>query len=281
MNRTSDIATERNATTGLHQSDGVRLDGWRGRIGFIVPASNGVVEYEIARMLPDGISAHYARAPHHPDRTVRLGMMVDAIPQLARDLASANVDAVCFACTTGSFSVADYEIRALEAIRQAGCKRQGTTATAVLEAIGVLFARRLSVVSPYPDDYNERLRSYFEARGVHVTRLASLYSEEPESIAPEQLRDFCLANADPSADAVFISCTKLRTLEVIADIEDRMGVPAISSIGASLWQLVGDLDLPASPLRPGRLFDIRTAPRGPARGSAYQENNETKQRWTS
>lgn len=272
---------EMNAGTDAHEPDGPPRDGWLSRIGFIVPASNAVVEYEIARMLPDGMSAHYARAPHHPERKVRLGMMIEALPQLARDLAAADVDGVSFACTTGSFSEADYEMRALDAIRQAGCRRPGTTTTAALEAIDALRVRHLAVVSPYPDDYNELLRRYFETRGVRVTRLSSLLSEQPESILPEQVSDFCLANADPSADAVFISCTKLRTLEVVSDIEARLGMPVFSSIGASLWQLVGDLELPASPLRPGRLFDTRTAPRGPARGTAYRKDNETNQRWTS
>ena len=151
---------------------------WISRIGLIVPASNGVVEYEIARMLPQGMSAHFARAPHIAERKARLAAMIESIPQLARDLVAADVSTICFACTTGSFSQAGYAERALDAIRQAGCDRPSTTTTAVLAAATALRIKRLTIISPYPDEYNTLLRGYFEARGLAVTRVSSLYSED-------------------------------------------------------------------------------------------------------
>ena len=39
----------------------------------------------------------------------------------------------------------------------------------------------------------------------------------------------------PDADAVFISCTNLRTLPIIEDLETDLKKPVISAIQASLW----------------------------------------------
>lgn len=249
---------------------------WTSRIGFIVPASNGVVEYEVCRMLPEGMSAHFARAPHIAERKARLAAMISSIPQMARDLVAADVDTICFACTTGSFSQAGYADRALSAIRQAGCQHPSTTTTAVFAATKALGIKRLAIISPYPDEYNQLLRGYFESRGLVVGSLSSLYSETPDRISPETVRDFCLRHADKSADGMFVSCTKLRTLEIIEDLEAELGQPVFSSIGASFWHLVGQMKLPGSPFRPGRIFELEAVSTGPVKGRAYQEDRENE-----
>jgi arylmalonate decarboxylase len=46
----------------------------------------------------------------------------------------------------------------------------------------------------------------------------------------------------PAADALFVSCGGFRTLEIIAPLETRTGVPVISSMPHGLWagaKLVG------------------------------------------
>ena len=35
--------------------------GWRGRIGVLVPPGNPTVEPELYRMVPDGVTLHFAR----------------------------------------------------------------------------------------------------------------------------------------------------------------------------------------------------------------------------
>lgn len=42
---------------------------------------------------------------------------------------------------------------------------------------------------------------------------------------------------DPAVDAVFLSCTNLRTLDALAEIEDRIGKPALSSNQALAWRM--------------------------------------------
>jgi len=39
----------------------------------------------------------------------------------------------------------------------------------------------------------------------------------------------------PEADAVFISCTSVRTFEIIAPLERDLGKPVISSNQATIW----------------------------------------------
>ena len=39
----------------------IKMFGWRGRIGLILPSNNTVMEQEFSMMLPEGVSVHTAR----------------------------------------------------------------------------------------------------------------------------------------------------------------------------------------------------------------------------
>ena len=54
-------------------------------------------------------------------------------------------------------------------------------------------------------------------------------------VAPGFIADFALAQDCAEADAIFVSCGALRTLDVIAEIEARAGKPAICSNQAMIW----------------------------------------------
>jgi maleate cis-trans isomerase len=59
---------------------------------------------------------------------------------------------------------------------------------------------------------------------------------------------------DPKIEAVFASCTNLRTLPVIETCERRLGKPVISSNLALAWHMMHLAGLPTAGRGPGRLF---------------------------
>lgn len=68
------------------------------------------------------------------------------------------------------------------------------------------------------------------AEGMHIKD-----DHEIGAVTTEQVYDFAREVVNPEADAVFISCTNLRTIGAIAPLEEALGVPVISAIQASLW----------------------------------------------
>jgi maleate isomerase len=60
----------------------------------------------------------------------------------------------------------------------------------------------------------------------------------------------------PDAEGVFLSCTALPSLGVIAELERRLGKPAITSNQASLWRMLHHAKLAPAPGAPGRLFGV-------------------------
>jgi maleate isomerase len=54
-------------------------------------------------------------------------------------------------------------------------------------------------------------------------------------IAPEYLVEFALSVDQPEADAIFVSCGGMRTIDVIDEIEQKAGKPVVASNQVMLW----------------------------------------------
>jgi maleate isomerase len=108
----------------------------------------------------------------------------------------------------------------------------------VIRALKSLNARRIVVATPYLDEVNQREVDYLERAGFEVVSLCGLNLEKDSDmvrVAPDYIAEFALRQDHSDADAIFISCGALRTLDVIAEIEAKAGKPAICSNQAMIW----------------------------------------------
>lgn len=230
------------------------------RIGLIIPSSNRLTEPHFNRYAPPDIGIHITRLgitrPEAPPATE----MLDKIVEAASYLADARCDVIVFHCTGSSMEAG---LAAERTIVDAIAKGTGapaiSTATAVLEAFRALGAKRVVLVSPYRQSTNDHERAFLAEAGVEVLRDRALdlprsdgYINEP----PETWVRVTQEEADPRADAYFLSCTNIHSLDVIEDLESRLGKPVVASNQATLWhclRLLGrDVVVPTL----GRLFKI-------------------------
>ena len=110
---------------------------------------------------------------------------------------------------------------------------------AALEALRVMEASRIAVLTPYGARVNTIVQDYIERRGFAVPRFGT-FAEEDDSraarIRATSVRDAAIAlGKAPEVDAVFVSCTSLRVVEVIEEIEAEIGKPVTSSNHAMAW----------------------------------------------
>ena len=54
-------------------------------------------------------------------------------------------------------------------------------------------------------------------------------------IPPETIFEFAVAHTDPRADTLFLSCTGMRALEIIRDLEERLSIPVVTSNQTAIW----------------------------------------------
>jgi len=235
--------------------------GWRARIGLIVPSTNAVNEPEFWRMAPEGVSILTARAmllgAASEDSYIKMAKAVDGA---ADQLATAEVDIVAYGCTSGSF------ICPLPELVQGMHERTGVPAIAaagaVVAALRALGVRRIALGTPYVDFVNQREISFLREYGIEVTSLLGLdmghTQEERRAIArvpPEALYRLGRAVDRPDADAVFLSCTNLASLGVIAQLERDLGKPVITSNQACFWACLRRLSITTPVTGYGKLLE--------------------------
>jgi maleate isomerase len=237
------------------------------RVGLIIPSSNRMVEQEMVRYFPDGVSAHVMRlrmtGPHH----VPLGELLPRIEEAARTLMDARCGVVAFHCTAGSTEggLAGEE-QALAAVARGGAQAT-TTATAIRNALAALGARRIVLVTPYGVHTTEEEAAFFRSAGYDVLAAIGfdLGGSDQYCAAPPQFwRDRTIAAARPEADAYLISCANIATFGVIDEIERRLERPVVTSNQAVLWDTLSRLGWTDRRGCPGRLFAAETRMAEPA-----------------
>jgi maleate isomerase len=227
--------------------------GEGGRIGLIVPSNNTVVEQEFRRMLPEGITSYATRMRNTQSDAADLERMVRHATRGADELATADVNVIAFACTSGSLL---HGLGWEENLRKnletaAGGIPCVTTAQAVIEAFRHLGIRRAVVATPYLEEINRAEQTFFESCGIEVLRirgLGILNCVEMGRCRPEEVLELVMGLEPTRADGVFISCTNFRAIDVLPAIESRTGKPAFSSNVATLWACVKRLPTPPGPI---------------------------------
>lgn len=242
---------------------------WRGRLGVVVPSSNTTVEPEFAAYAPEGIEVYAARMSLKSVTVEALDAMSDAAERAAQFLGDADVDSVAYACTTGSLLHGPGFDAELEAtLREAADAAAVATARSVDRALSALGAEQLAVITPYADELDEREASYLADLGYEIVTIDGRGLVDNTAIgrlsptdAYEQVREVVSGASD--VDAVLVSCTNYRTLDVIDVLESDLGVPVVSSNGATLWDALGQLGVTPDSL-PGTLgsLDPETADDG-------------------
>ena len=211
----------------------------RAKIGYVLLATEQTVQDDVLTLRPPGIGIHFARAAI-PDSITSESLAAQA--DLLADCASTllpdgSLDVVCYACTSGSLVIG--EERVFAELRRGAPGAQATSLiTGVIRALKTLRARRIVVATPYLDEVNQREVDYLEQAGFDVVSLCGLNLEKDSDmvrVAPDYIAEFALAQDRADADAIFVSCGALRTLDVIAEIEARAGKPAICSNQAMIW----------------------------------------------
>ncbi|MES0884038.1 maleate cis-trans isomerase family protein [Roseibium sp. SCP14] len=221
---------------------------FRGKAGFVLLASEQTIEDDMFRLFPDGVGLHFARVASTDDITVdQLSGLTDELTRAAATLLpDADLDVVSYACTSGSLVIG--EDRVFSALRQGAPKATPTSLiTAVINALRALRVRKVAVATPYLDEVNLREREYLEARGFEITRIAGLnlkLDSEMVKVRPDRIMELAMSVDTGDSEAVFISCGALRSIEIVEELEKKLGKPVICSNQAMAWDVLRILKIP-------------------------------------
>lgn len=234
--------------------------GSKATLGLIVLQVDETIEQDFRRLFagPE-IALYVSRIPSGADLNPdTIAQMETALPQAAGLLPpAASFDAVGYGCTSGTTLIGADRVAAL--VKSAARTRHvADPLTAALAAMRGLGAGAVGIVSPYIDSVAQPIRAAFERAGFAVPATLS-FGEAVEArvarIDPASIRAAALAvGAEAGVEAVFLSCTNLRTLDILDDLEQALGLPVVSSNQALAWQMMLQAGLAPPPHAPGRLF---------------------------
>ena len=174
--------------------------------------------------------------------------VIARVPAAAEKLAAAGADAIELTGTSLTFYKGEeYNQQLREAVTKASGLRATTMSNGVIEGLKAVGAQKVAVATAYADEINGRLRAFLIEHGMTplvVTGIGLEAIADVDSVTQNDLIEFGVRVRESArdADSLLVSCGGFRTLEIIAPIEARTGVPVISSMPHGLWagaRLVG------------------------------------------
>lgn len=235
--------------------------GTKARLGLIVLQTDQTIEHEFANLFvqQDAVALYAARIPNDTEVTPEtLRKMSIDLPHAARLLApQLRFDVIAYACTSGATMIG--EARVDELIRDSHpAARTTNPLSASKAAFTSLGIRRIALVTPYAVDVTVQMQASLSDAGFEINAVATF----------DQMDDFTVARISAGSilnavleigkrddcDGVFVSCTSLRTMQIIGEAEKRLGKPVISSNQALAWHMMRLARISYSPLNAGCLF---------------------------
>jgi maleate isomerase len=217
------------------------------RIGQIVPSSNTTMETEIPAMLrareaviPDErFTFHSSRMRLHQVTQEELVRMNGESLRCAAELADAEVDVMSTACLVAIMAMGPgHHRKAEQELGQAAAAAGGrmpvmTSAGALIEGLSILGARRIALLAPYMRPLTEKVVDYITREGVEVADWACF--EIPDNLEVgrrdpmrlvEDVKQLDLRGVDA---VVLSSCVQMPSLTAIQVVQDRLGLPVVST----------------------------------------------------
>jgi maleate isomerase len=226
-------------------------------LGLIVLQADETLEPELRRMIPQDVTVHVTRVPSGAEVTPETLAAMEAHLAGAAALlpAARTYDALAYGCTSGTAQIGPE--RVAERVR-AGARAAHVTepVSALIAACGHLGLGRLAFLSPYVAEVSGNLRRVLAEAGIETPVFGSFDTADEATVARIALGSIaeaaCTLVRGQAVDGLFLSCTNLRTLDLIAPLEDELGLPVLSSNLVLGWHMgqLADVDVRG----PGRLF---------------------------
>jgi maleate isomerase len=230
------------------------------RIGQIVPSSNTTMETEVPALLraresiaPERFTFHSSRMRMQQVTKEELAAMDRDSDRCALELADARMDVLGYACLVAIMSMGQGYHRVSEkrlherTVEAGGAAPVVTSAGALVDGLKVLGAKRVAILTPYMKPLTQLVIDYIEAEDIEVVDSLSL--EIPDNLevgrqdplAPIELTKRLNTR---NVDAVVASaCVQMPSLGSIQSIEDRLGLPVVSSSVCTTFMMMRKLGL--------------------------------------
>jgi maleate cis-trans isomerase len=212
-------------------------------VGFLYPGYSAEDDYPVMEKLLGDVRlplVHTAMPvdAHREDALLDIGAS-GVLEAGVRALAGFGVDAVVWACTSGSFIFGwDGACAQVEAVAAAAGVPASSTSFAFTSALSFLGLTKVAVAATYPQDVADRFVAFLGRAGVEVMSMGCrgiITAAEVGTLGRQNVLDFVAANDHPHAQAVLVPDTALHTVAWLDELEARVGKPVLTANQVSVW----------------------------------------------
>jgi len=218
----------------------------RARFGVLVPFTNTNLEPDMALLRPDGVSMHFARMGGYdqdeiPGADQMRGLGAADLDEPLHLLQGVRPDVILYGCTSATLTHGPAFDRGLaERIKAASGAETVTAAGALVHALKTMEVERIGFASPYVSAINDMAVEFLAQTGVETLIRSGVGGDLDNygqgELDPQAVFDLGLAANHPEAEAIVLSCTDMRSVEIIARLEHAVGKPVVTSNQAMAFQ---------------------------------------------
>ncbi len=233
----------------------------RAKLGFILMSTDLAAESDFFEMVPKDVAIHITRLKtddYTTNETLskHIDFMADAASRIQPDV---KPNVISYSCTSGSIVIGEEKIMA-EIKKGAPYTIPMTLVTGVVDAFRELKIKKIVVGTPYLDEINTKEAEFLYKKGLEIINIQGLNLKtgiEFGKVTPEYWKKFALEINDTHADAIFLSCGGIRSVEVIDEIEKITGKPVITSNQAQVWSCLRKAGIKDSIKGFGKIFKYK------------------------
>lgn len=203
-------------------------------IGLVVLQTDETIEQDFRHFFPrDRANLCVSRIPSGAEVTKdTLGDMAKTLPQAASLFPRLPFAAIGYGCTSGASVIGSDPISTMIKA-ETDTKAVTDPVQALLHACATRKIKRLAFLSPYIESVSQTLRDVLRANGIETPIFGSFDEADDATVAridAASIRNAAITLAKgKDVDAIFMSCTNLKTLPLIAPLVAELRMPVLSS----------------------------------------------------
>jgi len=238
----------------------------RAKIGVLVPFTNTNLEADMMLMRCPGTTVHFQRMGGYdvdeiPGSDQMAGLGASDISHDLKMIAGVRPDVVLYGCTSATLTHGpSFDAQLARDIKAASGAHSFTAAAALVAAIKTIGAKKVGFSSPYLGEINTQAMAFLAQNQIETVKCADIGRELGNygqgELTPDEVFDLACAADHPEAEVIVLSCTDMRAVEVIEDIEKALDKPVVTSNQAMMFAVLQVLQLPRQKNLCGRLFDL-------------------------
>jgi maleate isomerase len=236
------------------------------KIGVLVPYTNTNLEPDMLAICPAIATVHFARLGGYdvneiPGADQMAGLGASDMTEALRLIAGVRPAAILYGCTSATLSHGpEFDRDLAETIGKSSNAHSLTAASSIVAALRELGAHRVGFASPYIGEVNDLAAEFLASEGIEAATIADIGRDLGNygqgELDPDEVFDLAMRADADDLDALLLSCTDMRSVEVIGRLEAAIGKPVVTSNQAMMFCAMKALGLAVDSRQPGRLFDL-------------------------